>query len=96
MASQDRVHAVQQDIQGVVGRVSELEALLERKGQAGNKEEVKFLQRRLEKLDDQVVSLRRESANLREHGNLLLRAQGGRHSVLCHVLPPSYLTELRM
>ena len=86
MASQDQVYAVQQNIRGVVGRVSELEALLKQEGQAGNQQEVKFLQGRLEKLDDQLVSLRRELASLREEGNLLLQ---GEHSFLCHFLPHS-------
>ncbi len=73
MTSQHQLQAVQQQIEDVLGKVSELEKLLAAAKHAGDGDEVTFLHKRLEQLD-------RKENSLREKENLLLRAQpGGQH-----------------
>ncbi len=78
MTSQPQLQAVQQQIEDVLGKVSEMEKLLAAAKHAGDSDEVTFLRKRLEQLD-------RERNNLREKENILLRAQpGGQPYSRCH------------
>ncbi len=73
-----QLQAVQQQIEDVLGEVSEVKTTLAAAEQAEDGEQVRFLRNRLEQLD-------RKENNLREKENILLRAQpGGQHCTYCH------------
>ncbi|KAL3141581.1 hypothetical protein ABBQ32_004824 [Trebouxia sp. C0010 RCD-2024] len=67
---QEQIQEVQQQIENVLTKASEMEELLAQEKQAGNQEEVQYLRGQLEQLYKERVALREEK-------NLLLRAQQG-------------------
>ncbi len=70
MASQDQLLAVQQDIEGVLGEVSEVKTSLAAAKQAGAQAEVAFLR-------ESLLELRKKENSLHEEKNILMRAQPG-------------------
>ncbi len=83
MSNREQAQEVQQQINVVLGEVSEVEITLAAAEQADNGEKVRFLRGRLEKLDSQLVSLREEKT-------LVLRGQqGGEHCSPNYYLPCS-------
>ena len=89
MSAQNQVQAVQQQIEDNLRKVSEMEALLALKKQAGDDEKVRHLRKLL-------VHLHSIRMSLREQKNLLLRAllQGGGDCSLYYCLPHSWLCDL--
>ncbi len=73
MASQNQVQEVQQQIEAVVGEVSEVKTSLAAAEEAADGDKVRFLR-------DRLVQLDRERVILREKENKLLVVQsGGQH-----------------
>ncbi|KAL3136354.1 hypothetical protein ABBQ38_005616 [Trebouxia sp. C0009 RCD-2024] len=70
MSNREQIQEVQQQIESLMRKASDMEEPLERENQAGNLEEVRYLR-------TQLTLLYKESICLREKNNLLLRAQQG-------------------